>query len=218
MLQHKGGAGISEVVQTMGWQRHTVRGFMAGAMKKAGAVPMYSSRKSSRAWTSGVNRDGPAKSAHSVIGSGVYWGRMGVKPSRASGLFAIHRPPVFRRPTFSAINFGGAPAAVIKLGTSINCMVPSNRDHLKILRIHPGGPVSGPIVTGPQTGELVAKLPLRLFSDRCKRARHRPIVRAEKLNYIRWRKRVTQFIQVARAFQSRDPAPQPFANGRLIAP
>ena len=36
MLQRKGGATISEIMETMGWQRHTVRGFMAGAMKKAG--------------------------------------------------------------------------------------------------------------------------------------------------------------------------------------
>ena len=36
MLQRKGGATISEIMKTMGWQRHTVRGFMAGAMKKAG--------------------------------------------------------------------------------------------------------------------------------------------------------------------------------------
>jgi predicted transcriptional regulator len=35
-LQRKGGATISEIMKTMGWQRHTVRGFMAGAMKKAG--------------------------------------------------------------------------------------------------------------------------------------------------------------------------------------
>jgi hypothetical protein len=36
MLQRKNGATISEIMKTMGWQRHTVRGFMAGAMKKAG--------------------------------------------------------------------------------------------------------------------------------------------------------------------------------------
>jgi hypothetical protein len=36
MLRRKGGATISEIMETMGWQRHTVRGFMAGAMKKAG--------------------------------------------------------------------------------------------------------------------------------------------------------------------------------------
>ena len=36
MLQRKGGATISEIMKAMGWQRHTVRGFMAGAMKKAG--------------------------------------------------------------------------------------------------------------------------------------------------------------------------------------
>ena len=27
---------LAEIMQTMGWQKHTVRGFMAGAMKKAG--------------------------------------------------------------------------------------------------------------------------------------------------------------------------------------
>jgi hypothetical protein len=36
MLQRKNGASITEIMQTMGWLRHTVRGFMAGAMKKAG--------------------------------------------------------------------------------------------------------------------------------------------------------------------------------------
>jgi hypothetical protein len=36
MLQRKGGATLAEIMDKMGWQRHTVRGFMAGAMKKAG--------------------------------------------------------------------------------------------------------------------------------------------------------------------------------------
>jgi hypothetical protein len=36
MLQRPEGAKISEIMTTMGWQRHTVRGFVAGAMKKAG--------------------------------------------------------------------------------------------------------------------------------------------------------------------------------------
>jgi Protein of unknown function (DUF3489) len=36
MLQRKNGASITEIMKTMGWLRHTVRGFMAGAMKKAG--------------------------------------------------------------------------------------------------------------------------------------------------------------------------------------
>jgi Protein of unknown function (DUF3489) len=36
MLQRKGGATLSEIMDKMGWQKHTVRGFMAGAMKKAG--------------------------------------------------------------------------------------------------------------------------------------------------------------------------------------
>ena len=36
MLKREGGVTISEIMSTMGWQKHTVRGFMAGAMKKAG--------------------------------------------------------------------------------------------------------------------------------------------------------------------------------------
>jgi len=36
MLQRKNGATLAEIMKTMGWQRHTVRGFVAGAMKKAG--------------------------------------------------------------------------------------------------------------------------------------------------------------------------------------
>ena len=36
MLQRKGGATLAEIMEKMGWQKHTVRGFMAGAMKKAG--------------------------------------------------------------------------------------------------------------------------------------------------------------------------------------
>ena len=34
MLQRKNGATLSEIMDKMGWQKHTVRGFMAGAMKK----------------------------------------------------------------------------------------------------------------------------------------------------------------------------------------
>jgi hypothetical protein len=36
MLRRKNGATLAEIMKTMGWQKHTVRGFMAGAMKKAG--------------------------------------------------------------------------------------------------------------------------------------------------------------------------------------
>jgi len=36
VLERKDGATITEIMKKMGWQRHTVRGFMAGAMKKAG--------------------------------------------------------------------------------------------------------------------------------------------------------------------------------------
>jgi hypothetical protein len=36
MLQRKRGATLAEIMKAMGWQAHTVRGFMAGAMKKTG--------------------------------------------------------------------------------------------------------------------------------------------------------------------------------------
>jgi hypothetical protein len=36
MLQRKNGATLTEIMEKMGWQKHTVRGFMAGTMKKAG--------------------------------------------------------------------------------------------------------------------------------------------------------------------------------------
>ena len=36
LLQRKNGATLVEIMEGMGWQKHTVRGFMAGAMKKAG--------------------------------------------------------------------------------------------------------------------------------------------------------------------------------------
>ena len=36
MLQREGGATLAEIMDKMAWQKHTVRGFMAGPMKKAG--------------------------------------------------------------------------------------------------------------------------------------------------------------------------------------
>jgi hypothetical protein len=36
LLQRKGGATLTEITTKMGWQKHTVRGFIAGTMKKAG--------------------------------------------------------------------------------------------------------------------------------------------------------------------------------------
>jgi hypothetical protein len=36
MLQRKNGATLAEIMNKMSWQKHTVRGFMAGAMKKSG--------------------------------------------------------------------------------------------------------------------------------------------------------------------------------------
>jgi Protein of unknown function (DUF3489) len=51
MLQRKNGATISEIMEKMGWQKHTVRGFMAGAMKKAGyTVESFKSDKGERTY------------------------------------------------------------------------------------------------------------------------------------------------------------------------
>ena len=36
LLKRPSGATLEEIMEKMGWQKHTVRGFMAGAMKKAG--------------------------------------------------------------------------------------------------------------------------------------------------------------------------------------
>jgi hypothetical protein len=36
LLQRKNGATLEEIMKKTGWQKHTVRGFVAGAMKKAG--------------------------------------------------------------------------------------------------------------------------------------------------------------------------------------
>jgi hypothetical protein len=65
MLQRKNGATLAEIMTTMGWQKHTVRGFMAGAMKKAGhAVESFKSDKDERTYR--INRrldppPGPAR-------------------------------------------------------------------------------------------------------------------------------------------------------------
>jgi Protein of unknown function (DUF3489) len=51
MLQRKNGATLEEIMQKMGWQKHTVRGFMAGAMKKAGySVESFKSDKGERTY------------------------------------------------------------------------------------------------------------------------------------------------------------------------
>ena len=51
MLQRKNGATLEEITEKMGWLRHTVRGFMAGAMKKAGySVESFKSEKGERTY------------------------------------------------------------------------------------------------------------------------------------------------------------------------
>ena len=51
MLQRENGATLDEIMQQMGWQKHTVRGFMAGAMKKAGyTVESFKSEAGARSY------------------------------------------------------------------------------------------------------------------------------------------------------------------------
>jgi hypothetical protein len=51
LLQRKNGATLSEIMDKMNWQKHTVRGFMAGAMKKAGyTVESFKSDKGERTY------------------------------------------------------------------------------------------------------------------------------------------------------------------------
>jgi hypothetical protein len=51
MLKRESGATLEEIMQQMGWQKHTVRGFMAGAMKKAGyGVESFKSEKGERSY------------------------------------------------------------------------------------------------------------------------------------------------------------------------
>jgi hypothetical protein len=51
MLKREGGASLEEIMQQMGWQKHTVRGFMAGAMKKAGyTVESFKSEAGARSY------------------------------------------------------------------------------------------------------------------------------------------------------------------------
>jgi len=51
MLKREGGASLEEIMQQTGWQKHTVRGFMAGAMKKAGyTVESFKSDKGERSY------------------------------------------------------------------------------------------------------------------------------------------------------------------------
>jgi Protein of unknown function (DUF3489) len=51
MLKREGGVSLEEIMQQMGWQKHTVRGFMAGAMKKAGyTVESFKSEAGARSY------------------------------------------------------------------------------------------------------------------------------------------------------------------------
>jgi hypothetical protein len=51
MLQRKNGATLAEIMTTMGWQKHTVRGFMAGTIRKARyAVESFRSDKGERTY------------------------------------------------------------------------------------------------------------------------------------------------------------------------
>jgi len=51
MLQRKNGATLTEIMEKMGWQKHTVRGMIAGSLKKAGyKVESFKSDKGERTY------------------------------------------------------------------------------------------------------------------------------------------------------------------------
>ena len=51
MLKRESGATLEEIMSQMGWQKHTVRGFIAGAMKKAGyTVESFKSEAGARSY------------------------------------------------------------------------------------------------------------------------------------------------------------------------
>ncbi|MCU1236486.1 MAG: hypothetical protein JWP63_4453, partial [Candidatus Solibacter sp.] len=51
MLKTPTGATLEDIMTKMGWQKHTVRGFMAGAMKKAGyTVESFKSEAGARSY------------------------------------------------------------------------------------------------------------------------------------------------------------------------
>jgi len=51
LLQRKAGVTLAEIVKQMSWQAHTVRGFMAGAMKKAGyTIESFKNAQGERAY------------------------------------------------------------------------------------------------------------------------------------------------------------------------
>ena len=51
MLQRKGGATLDELARTFKWERHTVRGMIAGSLKKAGhKIESFKSDKGERTY------------------------------------------------------------------------------------------------------------------------------------------------------------------------
>jgi hypothetical protein len=77
MLQRPEGATLSEIMASMGWQKHTVRGFMAGAMKKAGYTVESFKPEGCEICTRSQKTDRPPVSRGTVV--------------------RVHRCPFFRR-------------------------------------------------------------------------------------------------------------------------
>jgi hypothetical protein len=88
MLQRRNGATLAEIMTTTDWQKHTVRGFMAGAMKKAGyTVESFQSNKGERTYRikrSSEPPSGPARRRRGGLSSS----------QRGAVRIALHRPPV----------------------------------------------------------------------------------------------------------------------------
>jgi hypothetical protein len=56
MLQRKSGATLTEIMGKMGWQKHTVRGFIAGTLKKKAGYAIESFKPESGERTYRINR------------------------------------------------------------------------------------------------------------------------------------------------------------------
>jgi len=88
LLQRPNGATLEEIMSQMGWQKHTVRGFMAGAMKKAGhTVESFKSERASAPTASTSSSEGlPSSPAR-------------LRPRRAFLLLCARRAPRSRATT-----------------------------------------------------------------------------------------------------------------------
>jgi len=148
MLQRKNGATLSEIIEKMGWQKHTVRGFVAGALKGAGyEVESFKPEEESAPTASIRNSisirffpDRPAR--HCRGGLFYFWAKGCSDTSR-------HRPPRERGPTVAQRGLLLGPihapplhrdllecaAVALEAGLLAAQLFPPLHDHIDVLRV-----------------------------------------------------------------------------------